>query len=251
MAWWGRAVGFVRSVTVGRSSTSVAGTSSVLVSSALRCVASSGRSVRASVGRCRRGRCGRESTRTWRSGSVRHSVTLIALAVSASTTELVASEAASSVALSTVAVAVTRWTVLAVAVVAVAAATSAAHSMLRHLNQLRVDYLVGLAQHVDEVAGLVRVGVGEERVCGSGVVGAAGTPDAVDVILRVGRVVVVDYELYVLHVCLLWFVSRRLCVGVGVISPRTHIHRECVDVGDLYITEEECFVLLRRNDIDR
>lgn len=123
----------------------------------------------------------------------------IAVAAAVSSSELAAT-AETVVALSTEAVAVTRGTVLAVTVVTVAAATSAAHSVLGHLNQLRVDNLVSFAQHIDEVAGLVRVGVGEQRVRGTGVVGASGTADAVNVILRVGRVVVVDYELYVFDV---------------------------------------------------
>lgn len=242
MAGRGRAVRFVRSVSVGGCGTSVAGTASVLVATALGSVATSGRSVRASVRGRPRGRCGRESARSGRSRSVGHTVTLVALlavtvAGSTATTsaELVATRSksvASVVALATVAVVVTRGTVLAVPVViAVAAATSAAHSVLGHLDQLRVDdleddeakkknmskavyfrrralratasqtHLVRFAQHIDEVARLVRVRVGEQRVRGAGVVRAASTSDAVDVIFRVRRVVVIDYELYVFDVC--------------------------------------------------
>lgn len=173
----------------------------------------------------------------------------MAVTTAASSSELVATAATSEpvVALSTVAVVVTRGTVLAVTVVTVAVATSAAHSVLRHLNQLRVDDLVSFAQHIDEVAGLVRVGVGEQRVRGAGVVGAPGTSDPVDVILRVGRVVVVDYELHVFDVCLFRVrVIRVVCVEFRVHT--TFVESVCV-CERLYITEEECFVLLRRNDI--
>lgn len=224
MAWRGRAVRLVRSVPVGRCRTSdgaIAGTS-VLVASGLRAVtAASGRSVRTAVRGARRWRGSREPTRSWRTRSVGHTpialVALLAVPVACSSTaaaaELVATTSepvASVAALSTVSAVVTWRAVLAtttVTVVAVPTATATAHSVLGHFHQLRVDDLVGLAQHVDQVAGLVRVGVGEQRVGGSGVVRAARTSDPVDVILRVGRVVVVDDELYIFDVCL------RFCFG--------------------------------------
>lgn len=225
MAWRGRAVRFVGSVPVGRCRTSdgpIAGTS-VLVASALRSVTTAGRSVRTAVRRARRWRGGREPTRPWRTRSVGHPVALVALLAvpvagsAAAELAATASEPVASVAaLSTVSAVVTGRAVLAtttVTVVAVPTATAAAHSVLGHFHQLRVDDLVGLAQHVDQVAGLVRVGVGEQRVRGSGVVRAARTSDAVDVILRVGRVVVVDDELYIFDVCLcfVWGFFFRVC----------------------------------------
>ena len=61
-------------------------------------------------------------------------------------------------------------------------------------------HLLGLRQDLDEVRGLVAVGGGEEGVGGAGAVLAPGATDAVDVVLGVVGVVVVDHELDVVHV---------------------------------------------------
>ena len=78
--------------------------------------------------------------------------------------------------------------------------TPASASGVDQLQQLGVDGLPGLLQDPDQVPGLPQVPRGEEGV-GRALVGAARrAPDAVDVVLRGVRIVVVDDELDVLHV---------------------------------------------------
>lgn len=69
-----------------------------------------------------------------------------------------------------------------------------------HVEQFRVDDLLGLAQDVHEFASAGRVLWREEGVRRAGVVGAARAPNPVNVILRRGRVVKVDDELHVVHI---------------------------------------------------
>lgn len=70
----------------------------------------------------------------------------------------------------------------------------------RHVEQLRIDDLLGFAQYVHQFAGAGRVLRREERVRRTGVVGTTGATDAMNVILRGRRVVKVDDKLDVVHI---------------------------------------------------
>ena len=69
------------------------------------------------------------------------------------------------------------------------------------LDQLWIDHLLCLLQYIDQIArfrGIVR---GEERVGCASVIAPSRAPNAMNVVLRGGREVKVDYKLYVVHVC--------------------------------------------------
>lgn len=66
--------------------------------------------------------------------------------------------------------------------------------------QFGIYRVVGLGQYIDQVLGLARVLLREERIGGASVVGPPCTPDAMNVVLGVVRVVEVDDELHVVHV---------------------------------------------------
>lgn len=73
-------------------------------------------------------------------------------------------------------------------------------SHLAHLQQLGVDLLLGLAQDFDQVLGLLHVRWGEECVCCARTRGSCCAPNTMDVVLRAGRVIEVDYKLDVTDV---------------------------------------------------
>lgn len=62
-------------------------------------------------------------------------------------------------------------------------------------------YLVGLAQHVDEIPGFIGIGVGEQRVRSSCIVRATSSTNPMNVIFGVWRVVVINYKLHVFDIC--------------------------------------------------
>lgn len=80
------------------------------------------------------------------------------------------------------------------------AISSVLHLHVCQLDQLRIDHLFGLLEHVNQITrfgGIVR---GEECVRRPGVVAATGAPNSMNVILRRGREVKVDDKLYVVHI---------------------------------------------------
>lgn len=76
---------------------------------------------------------------------------------------------------------------------------------------IHFTHLIGLLQHVDQVVRLGRVLVREQRVGGAGVVRATGATDAVHIVLRIVRVVVIDYKLHIFHI----WVGRDVSIGWG------------------------------------
>lgn len=70
-----------------------------------------------------------------------------------------------------------------------------------HLEQLGVDGLVGLAEHSDQVAGLFHVVGGEEGVGRARFLTAGRASNAVDIVLRGVRVVIIDDKFHILHIC--------------------------------------------------
>lgn len=64
----------------------------------------------------------------------------------------------------------------------------------------RITHLVGLAQHLDQVIGLVGVGVREQGVGGARVIGSSGASNAMHVVLRVWRIIIVDHKLDIVNV---------------------------------------------------
>lgn len=79
------------------------------------------------------------------------------------------------------------------------------------LKATRSTHLVGLAQHLDQVVGLVGVGMRKQGVGGAGVIGSSGASNAMNVVLRVRRIIVVDHKLDIVNVCLIsiiFFISN-------------------------------------------
>lgn len=68
------------------------------------------------------------------------------------------------------------------------------------LLQLGIDHLLGLCQDFNEITSLGTVGRCEEGVCCASSVFAASSADAMNVVLRVVGVVVVDDKLDIVHV---------------------------------------------------
>lgn len=81
-------------------------------------------------------------------------------------------------------------------------------SSVRHLEEFRVDGLVGLTEHGNEVAGLPHVVRGEEGVGCASLLAPGSSADAVDIVLRVVGVVKVDDKFHVFNIC-------RMCCSVA------------------------------------
>lgn len=71
---------------------------------------------------------------------------------------------------------------------------------VRELQQLRIDHLVCLLQHLYQVVSLAGVIRSEESVSGAGLLPAASTADAMDIIFGTGGVVKIDDKLDVFNV---------------------------------------------------
>lgn len=74
-------------------------------------------------------------------------------------------------------------------------------SVLCHLDKLGVNGLVGLAQHRDQVTGLFHVVGGEESVGSARFLTSGCASNAVDIVLRGVRVVIIDDKFHILHIC--------------------------------------------------
>lgn len=74
-------------------------------------------------------------------------------------------------------------------------------SVFRHLEELGVDRLVGLAEHRDEVAGLSHVVWSEEGISRACLLATSCSANAVDIVLRVVGVVKVDDKFHVFNIC--------------------------------------------------
>lgn len=74
-------------------------------------------------------------------------------------------------------------------------------SVFRHLEELGVDGLVGLAEHRDEVAGLSHVVRSEEGISRACLLATSCSANAVDIVLRVVGVVKVDDKFHVFNIC--------------------------------------------------
>lgn len=74
-------------------------------------------------------------------------------------------------------------------------------SVFRHLEELGVDRLVGLAEHRDEVAGLSHVVWSEEGISCACLLATSCSANAVDIVLRVVGVVKVDDKFHVFNIC--------------------------------------------------
>ena len=74
-------------------------------------------------------------------------------------------------------------------------------SVFRHLEELWVDGLVGLAEHRDEVTGLPHVVGSEEGVGCACLLATSRSANAVDIVLRVVGVVKVDDKFHVFNIC--------------------------------------------------
>lgn len=86
-------------------------------------------------------------------------------------------------------------------IVATSSPPSTTSSVLCHLDQLRIDGLVGLAQHRDQVTGLFHVVGGEESVGRARFLTAGRAANAVDIVLGGVRVVIIDDKFHILHIC--------------------------------------------------
>lgn len=74
-------------------------------------------------------------------------------------------------------------------------------SVFSHLEELRVNGLVGLTQNRDEVAGLSHVVWCEEGIGGARLLTASCSANTMDIILRVVGVVKVDDKFHVFNIC--------------------------------------------------
>lgn len=74
-------------------------------------------------------------------------------------------------------------------------------SFFCHLEELWVNCLVGLAQNRDEVPGLPHVVGSEEGIGCARLLATSRSANAVDIVLRVVRVVIVDDKFHVFHIC--------------------------------------------------
>lgn len=74
-------------------------------------------------------------------------------------------------------------------------------SDFRHLEELGVDCLVGLAEHRDEVTGLPHVVWSEEGISRACLLATCCSANAVDIVLRVVGVVKVDDKFHVFNIC--------------------------------------------------
>lgn len=74
-------------------------------------------------------------------------------------------------------------------------------SVFRHLEELGVDCLVGLAEHRDEVAGLPHVVRSEEGISRASLLATSRSANAVDIVLRVVGVVKVDDKFHIFNIC--------------------------------------------------
>lgn len=92
----------------------------------------------------------------------------------------------------------TATTTAAAAVPGVAAATVEAG----HFEEFRVDFLLGLLEDGDEVAGLLVVFLGEEGDGSTLGASTSGTADTVDIVFAVVGVVVVDDVCNTLDICI-------------------------------------------------
>lgn len=71
----------------------------------------------------------------------------------------------------------------------------------RSIDRSRVTHLVGLAQHLDQIICLIGVGMREQGVGRAPVIGASGTSNAMHIVLRVRRIIIVDHKLDIVNVC--------------------------------------------------
>lgn len=90
---------------------------------------------------------------------------------------------------------------------------------------LLITHLIRLLQHVDQVVGLRGVLVREQRVRGAGVVRATCATDSVHIVLRIVRVVVIDYKLHIFHICFGRASLDTRAIGNG--KQKTHRERRC------------------------
>lgn len=74
-------------------------------------------------------------------------------------------------------------------------------SVFRHLEELGVDCLVGLAEHRDEVTGLPHVVWSEEGISCACLLATSRSANAVDIVLRVVGVVKVDDKFHIFNIC--------------------------------------------------
>lgn len=129
----------------------------------------------------------------------------------------------------TVPVSVTTPTVVAVsptpripipAVILVATSTPSAttSSVFCHLNQFWVNGLVCFTQHRDEVAGLFHVVGGEKGVSSARSLTSGCTSNAMDIILRGVRVVIIDDKFHILHIC------ESVAVWQNITRPHRILH---------------------------
>lgn len=93
-----------------------------------------------------------------------------------------------------------RIPIPSVVLVATSSPSSTTSSVVRHLDQLGVDGLVGLAEHRDQVAGLFHVVGGEEGVGRARFLTAGRASNAVDIVLGGVRVVIIDDKFHILHI---------------------------------------------------
>lgn len=139
--------------------------------------------------------------------------TAAAAAIStAAATNTATSAAAANLAASERALAVRAAPAAATTAAITAAATAAEAAGTRgQLLQLRVNLLVGFAQHVQQILGLLGIGIGEQGVRRTSGVGTTGPADTMNVVLRVLRVIEVDDELDAVNVCCEKYGRGEIC----------------------------------------
>lgn len=71
---------------------------------------------------------------------------------------------------------------------------------------MEVDtHLIRLTQHLDQIIGLVCVGVREQGVSGARIIRATGTSNAMYIVLRVRRIIIIDHKLDIVDVYFMMF----------------------------------------------
>lgn len=61
-------------------------------------------------------------------------------------------------------------------------------------------HLIRLTQHLDQIIGLVSVGVREQGVSRARIIRATGTSNAVHIILRVRRIIIIDHKFNIVDI---------------------------------------------------
>lgn len=105
-------------------------------------------------------------------------------------------------------------------------------SVFRHLEELGVDGLVGLAEDRDQVVGLPHIVGRKERVGRARLLTAGRSADAVDVVLGRVRVVIIDDKFHILHIWKVLQCGKKECRGMHRIlhtttaRPKTQVSKD-------------------------